>query len=43
MNEINNLDSSKKCTFKNNTPIFLKEVLDICSPFLCDIWADGII
>ena len=41
--EINNLDSSKKGTFKNITPKSLKGVLDICSPFLCDIWADEII
>ena len=41
--EINNLDSSKKGTFKNITPKSLKEVLDTCSPFLCDIWADEFI
>ena len=41
--EIKNLDSSKTDTFKNITPKSLKEALDICSPFLCDIWADEIV
>ena len=38
--EIKNLDTSKKGTFKIITPKSLTEALDICSPFLCDIWAD---
>ena len=41
--EIKKLDSSKTDIFKNITPISLKEALDICSPFLCDIWADEIV
>ena len=41
--EIKKLDSSKKDIFKNITTKSLKEALDICSPFLCDIWADEIV
>ena len=41
--EIKNVDNSKKCTFKNITPKSLKEALDICSPFLCDIRVDEIV
>ena len=41
--EIKSVYSSKKCTFKNITPKSLKEVLDICSPFLCDMRADEIV
>ena len=41
--EIKNVDNSKKCTFKNITPKSLKEALDICSPFLCDIRVDQIV
>ena len=39
--EIKNVDSSS--TFKNITPKYLKEALDICSLFLCDIRADYIV
>ena len=31
------------CTFKNINPKSLKEALDICSQFLCDIRADEIV
>ena len=41
--EIKNVDNLKKCTFKNITPKSLKEALDICSSFLCDIRVDEII
>ena len=41
--EIKNVDNSKKCTFQNITPKSLKEALDICSPFLCDIRVDQIV
>ena len=41
--DIKNEDSSKKCTFKNITPKFLKEALDVCSQFLCNIRADEIV
>ena len=41
--EIKNVDNSKKCTFKNITPKSIKEALDICSPFLCDIRVDEIV
>ena len=41
--EIKKLDSSKKDIFKNITPKSIKEALDICSLFLCDIWADEIV
>ena len=41
--EIKNLNSSKKCTFKNITPKSLREAPDVCNPLLCDIWAEEIV
>ena len=39
-NEIKNLYSPKKGTFKSITPKSLKEASDIFSPVLCSIWAE---
>ena len=41
--EINNLDTSKKGIFKNINPKSLKEVTDVRSPLLCNLWAEEMV
>ena len=42
-NEINDLDCSKKGTFKNIPPKCLKGAIDVCGPVLLKIWNEVII